>query len=526
MATKRKEIIRLLQEGVSQSDICQALHCSKRDVSAAARMFKDTGITQEALAAMSEGDVRQLLSTKELREAHYVEPDLDQISKELKRPGVTRKLLWFEYGNTSTSGGLKLYSYQQFCKIVDRHLVTTKATMRLTHEPGRVIYVDWAGDTLAVRDRVTGTDSKVYLFVACLPHSGYFYVEGFFDVTQRSWLAAHMNTFEFFGGVPSILVPDCCATATDRSPIYMTVINSTYYDFAEHYQTAVVPARVRKPRDKAMVEAAVGLVERWICAPLRDQVFFSLAELNEAIWAKMDAILAQPFQVREGSRESVFFEEERASLKPLAPTRFELAEWKKAKVGHDYHVQADYMRYSVPYQLIGEQLDVRLTTMRVELFKGGEQVTAHPRQYGRKGQCKTLPEHMPPNHRHHLSSYSPERFRRWAEAVGPACSSVIEGVLTSRPIIEQSFVPCANILGLSKKGRSELLEMACARFSERGSVATYTQIKHLMEAIKKSREVTAAPPEDAIFAVEEPEGDDDTGRTRGARYYRRQKGGA
>jgi transposase len=522
MATKRKEIARLLLEGMSQRDICCAMHCSKRDVSAVAKMVKATGISKEALAELTEQDVRQLLSPTKQREEPYVQPDLERIASELKRPGVTRKLLWYEYGNTTLGDGQKLYSYQQFCKLVDRHLLITKATMHLTHEPGRVLYVDWAGDTLSVRDRVTGADNTVYLFVACLPYSGNFYVEGFLDTKQRSWLVGHMDAFEHFGGVPAMLVPDNCATAVDRTPIYLTVINSTYYDFAEHYQSAVVPTRSRRPRDKAMVEAAVGLVERWICAPLRDQVFFSLADLNEVIWDKADKLCAQPYQVRPGSRDSVFYEEEKEFLKPLAPSRFEIAEWKTAKVAHDYHVQADYMRYSVPYALIGQRLDVRLTTGKVEVFKDGELVASHYRKFGRKGQCGTLPEHMPPNHRYYLSSYSPERFRRWAEAIGPACTRIIDGVLASRAIIEQAFVPCANILGLSKKGGSELLEAASARFLEYGTVATYTQLKHQMEAIKKSRETLPVPDDGDI---DEPDGDDTTGRTRGAGYYRRQKGG-
>jgi len=525
MATKRKEIIRLLREGVSQADICRALHCSKRDVSATARMLKDTGITGEALADLTEDDVRQLACHRDPAPTVYIEPDLERIARELKRPGVTRKLLWYEYGNTVTDSGAKLYSYQQFCKLIDRHLSQTGAVMHLRHTPGRTLFVDWAGDTLAIKDRVTGTTSKVYLFVACLPYSGYFYTEGFIDVKQTSWLDGHMNAFTFFGGVPQILVPDNCATATDRSPIYVTVINSAYYEFAEHYQTAIVPTRVRRPKDKAMVEAAVGLVERWICAPLRDQVFFSLSELNEVIWAKLSAILAQPFQVREGSRESVFFAEERAALKPVAPVRFDLPQWRHAKVAHDYHVQIDYMRYSVPYRLIKETLDVRLTSKQVELFKRGELVAVHQRLYGRKGQCSTATEHMPPNHQYHLSSYSPERFRRWATSVGSACEIVIESVLASRPIIEQAFVPCANILGLSRGGRSELLEAACARFNEFGVLASYTQIRHQMEAIRKSRETVIAPDTGSPGAVEEPAGDDTLGRTRGAGYYSRQIAG-
>jgi transposase len=173
-------------------------------------MLKQTGTPKEVLAELTEKDVRQLLSPMKPRTTAYVEPDLECIAKELKRPGVTRKLLWYEYGNTATDDKVRLYSYQQFCKIVDRHLAGTHATMHLTHEPAQTMFVDWSGDTLVVKDRVTGTQSKVYLFVACLPYSGYFYVKGFLDVKQHSWLEGHMAAFESFGGVPSIVVPDNC----------------------------------------------------------------------------------------------------------------------------------------------------------------------------------------------------------------------------------------------------------------------------------------------------------------------------
>ena len=374
---------------------------------------------------------------------------------------------------------------------------------------------------MAIKDRVTGRDIKVYLFVACLPYSGYFYVEGFLDMTQRAWLTGHAHAFEFFGGVSRVITPDNCATATDRGPTYVTQINSTYLEFAEHYQTAVIPARVRKPRDKAMVESAVGLAERWIIAPLRNQTFFSLDELQGVVSGLNEQLNSQPFQVREGSRASEFFDKERPELKDLPLQRFEASEWRTAKVAPDYHIQVDYMRYSVDYRLIKQQVDVRVTDTRVDVFtKGHEPFASHARLFGRKGQFSTLREHMPPNHAHGDSSYSPERFRRWAGAVGPATEDVIEGVLASKQIIEQAFVACANILGLAKKHGRELLEAASVRVLELGGPVSYTRMKNTMAGIKGAVPAAGGDAEGPIVDSAPA-----IGRTRDAGYYRRQKEG-
>jgi transposase len=520
MALRRKRIIEMLREGFSQSDICAALHCSKRDVSRLAKMLKDIDIGDDALAALSETELRQLASPRSEREDNYVRPDLDYICAELRKPKVTRKLLWYEYGSTTVPDGMQLYQYSQFCKLIESRLNADGAVMRIRHEPARCVFVDWAGDVLHVRDRIVGANLKVYLFVASLPYSGYTYAEGFFDLTQRSWLLAHEHAFESFGGVPYILVPDRCATAVDRSPIYVTKVNSTYMDFAEHYSTAVVPARVRRPRDKSVVEGSVGICEQWVIAALRNQVFFSLASLNEAILARVDWINERPFKEREGCRSSVF-EEERPRLKELPHTRYEHFEMKKAKVSHDYHIQVDYMRYSVDYHLIGQWVDVRVSDSTVRVYHGGVLAAEHTRLYGRRSQFSTLREHMPPNHQHYDSAWSPERFTKWAENIGPATSAVIAAVLGSRPIVEQTFVSCANILGLAKKGRSKLLEAACGRVAGNGVVATsYTQVRNLMEAIRKAEDVLAGD-EDVV----EGGAADPIGRTRGAEYYRRHRDG-
>jgi len=249
MATKRKDVIRLLGQGLSQNEVCSALRCSKRDVSAMARFLKETSLQDEALADLSEADLRQLATNAEERESDYMQPDWDYLAQELTRPGMTRKLLWYEYGNTTVPEGKQLYQYSQFSALISANSAISSATARIIHKPGRTVFVDWAGGTLAIKDRITGSIATVYLFVACLPSSDYFYVEGFLDLTQRSWIADHIHAFEYFGGVPVVVTPDRCATAVDRTPIYVTKINETYNDFIEYYGAAVLPTRSARPRD-------------------------------------------------------------------------------------------------------------------------------------------------------------------------------------------------------------------------------------------------------------------------------------
>ena len=409
-----------------------------------------------------------------------------------------------------------LYQYTQFCERFARFAAHTKATMHLDHEPARACFVDWAGDTLTVTDKITGREHKAYFFVACLPYSGYVYTAVYPDTKQRSWLDGHMNAFEYFGGVPGVLVPDNCKTAVNKTNIYLTEINQTYYEFAEHYESAVVPARSGKPRDKAAVETGVGVVERWVMAPLRNERFFSFDELAEAITPLLDAVNDRAFQQREGSRTKVFYEKERNLLKDLPQTRFEVSEWKVVKINHNYHARIDKQNYSVDYRHIGCRLDARITDSQVRIYKDGTEVACHKRLYGQMGQYSTDKAHMPPNHRYHLSSYSPERFERWAASIGPETQALIKRVLGSKPIMEQTFVPAANILGLARKDDAQLLERACEHLNEYGNIGSYTQIKNLMAALKKADSL-----QDVAPAQQVEDGITDGGRTRGSDYYRR-----
>lgn len=511
---KEKEILRLHFEGLPQRDICIALKSGHSTVSRLIAAARESGITWEAVSVMDDADIRDLLLPRDSRSQSFAQPDFERLAKELLLPGVTRKLLWHEYSTNITATDIAPYGYAQFCRLFDRYLRVNGATMRLNHEPGQRMFVDWAGSCFEVLDSVTGTTLKAWLFVACLPYSAIIFARAFFDTKQASWMEGHMAAFEYFGGVPYIVVPDNCATATDRSSIYLTVINEQYYEFISYYQSAVVPARVRKANDKALVESAVLICERNILAPLRHERFFSLTELNDAIAEKLDAINDTPFQRRDGSRRSVFELEEKDCLKPLPPERYEKAEYKQVKVSADYHVSIETMRYSVPSRLIGETLSARITASAVCLYKGYEEVAAHKRLYGKKGQYSTVREHMPKKHQEADITWTPERFERWADEIGESTALVVRSILSSKSIVEQAFVPCLNILGLAKKGRRELLESACRQIIERGGYPTYTLIKNTMAALKASGTTQQS--------VEEVNAFDrlgDAGYVRGADFY-------
>ena len=265
MASER-EILRLHFDGMSQREICAALKVGHTRVSGLVKAARALEIGWEAVGIMGDDDIRDLLLPKATRDNKYAQPDFERLAKELMRPGVTRKLLWSTYCSNITDKETPPYQYSQFCLLFDEYLTTSKATMRLVHEPARRCFIDWAGLCATVWDEILGSAHKAYLFVACLPYSAYMFVHAFPNMEQRYWLEGHMLAFEAFGGVPAILTPDNCATATDRAPIYTTLINETYRDFATYYQSAVVPARVRRSNDKALVESSVLIAERQILA--------------------------------------------------------------------------------------------------------------------------------------------------------------------------------------------------------------------------------------------------------------------
>jgi transposase len=525
MANKT-DIMRLLAKGVGQSDVALRLRCSKTTVSKCAQILKERDFNAAALTELDEASIRQSYFARPERvpDEEYVTPDFESICKRIEsNRKLTLKEVWIQYSSNEPCGK-KLYSYSQFCRLLREWGKKTSTTTRMRFVAGQVAYIDWAGDTGFTTSRTTGRKQKVYLFVVCLPYSDIIYAEGFYSLAQEQWLEGHMNAFEYYGGVPNVLVPDNCSTAVDRTPTFVTVINQTYFDFADFYGTAVDPARVGRPRDKNLVESAVNLVEQWIIASLAEDTFYTLEEYNAEVRRKIDWLNDRDFQQKDGSRRSVFEDEERECLNPLPASRFEISHWTKATLAPDCHIRVDYMRYSAPYQLVGKRLDVRLTSSVVDIIDDGVVVASHRRKYGKKGQFSTEPTHMASTWGALDNPWNPKRFERWADNVGPNAREAIDRILASRTIIEQAFVPCQNVLGLAKTYGRVLLEQGCLAVVSSGPAApTYTAVKNAIISIKRDGAAANSP-----VKLDSPKPDKlgPGGRTRGAEHYRHSdKGG-
>ncbi len=402
-------------------------------------------------------------------------PDWAVIHKELKRKGVTLSLLWHEYKTSNPDG----YQYSWFCHQYADWLGKIDVVMRQEHRAGEKLFVDYAGQTMEVVDQLSGETKTAQIFVAVLGASNYTFAEATWSQGLPDWIGSHTRAFDFFGGVPEVLVPDNLKSGVRKACYYEPDINPTYQDLANHYNTVVLPARVREPRDKAKAETGVQIVERWILAKLRNHTFFSLAELNQAISKLLSELNAKGFQKLPGSRKSVFEELDRPALKPLPPNQYLFSEWKKATVNIDYHVEVGGHYYSVPYQLVKKKVDVRLTTATVECLYKSKRVAGHKRSY-QKGRHTTVKEHMPPRHQKYLE-WSPERFARWAEKVGPQAVLLTEKILASRPYPQQAYRSLLGILRLEKSYTTERLEAACARALAIGATS-YRSVESILKS--------------------------------------------
>ena len=375
----------------------------------------------------------------------------------LRRKGVTLFLLWQEYRETHPKG----YQYSWFCEYYRTWRGKLDVVMRQDHRAGEKLFVDYAGQTMAVVDPDTGEIREAQIFVAVLGASNYTYAEATWTQGLPDWIASHRRTFVFFDGVPELVVPDNLRAGVSKAHRYEPDTNPTYQDMAAHYGVAVLPARVRRPRDKAKVEAGVLVVERWILAALRHRTFFSLAELNAAIRALLENLNARAFKKLPGSRRAHFEALDKPALQPLPTEPYVYAEWKKVRVHIDYHVAVDHHYYSVPHALIKKQLDVRITQHIIECFYRGTRVASHRRSH-QKGRHTTLPAHMPEAHRQ-AGEWSPERLTHWAAKTGPGTEKLILSVLVSRKHPQQAYRACLGILRLGKAYGDGRLEAACRR---------------------------------------------------------------
>lgn len=469
---KIREILRLKHEAkLSHGKIASALGISKGVVTKYISLAQVRGVA----CPLPEDDasLKSLLSTLR-KPTGKVDPDWFQIHTELKRKGVTIQLLWEEYVATH---GTAAYQYSRFCDLYRQWRQQQKRSMRQQHFAGDKLFIDYCGPTIGVVDGATGEIRSAQIFVAVLGASNYTYAEATWSQGLPDWISSHVRTFEFFGGVTQLLVPDNLKSAVSKADRYAPEVNTTYAELARHYGTTVLPTRPRKPKDKAKVEVAVQVVERWILARLRHHTFFCLSELNTAIRQLLQEMNARPLQRQKVSRWDLFETLDRPALRPLPSTPYEYAQWKKAKASIDYHIEFNRRLYSVPHALVGEVVELRITATLITVLHRGKQVALHQRHGS--GRFSTQPHHMPESHRRH-SEWSPHRFLSWARNIGPATHTVVRHQLENRPHPEHGYRACLGILHQVRHYGNERLERACVQAVKIGS-PTYKSIASILK---------------------------------------------
>lgn len=504
---KTKELLRLHSLGLTQHQIARSCAIAQSTVSAYLKAADAAGIRWPEIAEWDDARIEQALypdpAAKPARMQHPP-PDFAVVHQQLQaNKHVTLHLLWQEYRDLNPDG----YRYSRFCELYGRWRAKQNVVLRQQHRAGEKLFVDYAGDTIPVYDSAAGEVRQAAIFVAVLGASSYTYAEATWTQTLPDWIGAHIRTFEFLGGLPEIVVPDNAKTGVNKACRYEPDLNRTYQEMASHYGVAVVPARPAKPRDKAKVEAGVLLVERWIMAAMRKRTFLSLAELNQAIAELLVRLNERPFRKREGSRRSLFDAIDRPVLRPLPAERYDFGQWQTARVNIDYHVEHGRHYYSVPYQLTGEQVEVRASAATVEIFHRGVRVASH-RRSTMAYKATTAPEHRPKAHQRHLE-WTPSRLIEWAQTVGPATAELFEKIMAAKPHPEMGFRSCLGVFGLGKQYSLTRVE-AAARRAVALRACSYQSVKSILE-----RELDRLPPE----APPEERRSVDHPNIRGAEYF-------
>ena len=481
---KIREILRLHHAGLSGRQIAASLQVSRAVVAKTLARAEAAGVSWPT--DLSDRTLEnRLYATTSLQKPRKAVPDWSYINQELSRKGVSLQLLWQEYKTNHPDG----YHYSWFCELYHVWSQKLDVVLRQHHKAAEKLFVDYAGHTMPVINPETGEISEAQIFVAVLGASNYTYVEATASQSLQDWILSHKRALEFFGGVPEIIVPDNLKSGVSKAHRYEPDLNPTYQDLATHYNCAVIPARVGKPRDKAKVESGVQVVSRWILARLRDHSFFSLYELNAAIEELLTQYNGQPFQKLPGSRRSRFEELDKPALKPLPVHPYVFARWKKARVHMDYHVEIEGHYYSVPYEHVRQQIDVRITELTVECFFKGIRIASHQRSL-RKGQHSTVHAHMPEKHRA-VAGWSRERLQKWAARSGPYTEALIEQVIASRTHPQQGYRSCLGILRLGDSYGSDRLEAAARRAIAIGATSYRSMASILKNGLDK-KEIPAA----------------------------------
>ena len=471
-----RQMLRLARDGVSAREIGRTLGVARSTVQDNLKRAEAAGLGWPLPAEITDAVLESRLFARAgvtPGARRRLEPDWSSLVREVKRPGVNLMVLWEEYRDVHPEG----YGYSRFCDLFREFERRLSPVMRQHHAAGDKAFVDYSGKKVPIVDPATGVVRKAEIFVAVLGASSLTYAEATWTQTLPDWIGAHVRLFRFLDGVPRLVVPDNLKSGIHKASFYDPEINRSYGMMAAHYGVGVLPARPRKPRDKAKVEAGVRFAQTYILGRLRRQTFFSLAECNAAIATAVERINAHVMRRLGVSRRELFESIERPALRPLPADDYEYAEWRLARVNLDYHVEAAGFLYSVPHALIRQQVDVRLTARTVEIFHRGQRVAAHERRHGGR-RHGTDPDHMPSSHRRY-AEWTPERFRRWGRSIGPETEGLVIAVLSYRPHPEQGFRTCLGILRLFRGLDSTRAEAVSARAVAIGAL-TYKSIASIL----------------------------------------------
>jgi len=475
---KIREVLRLKFDcALSGHRIAQSCQISRSTVADYLCRFEKAGLSWPLPEDLSEEELEKKLFPAVANEPSAKPlPDFEYIYQELKthkKFNLTLDLLWREYKEQYPEG----YQYTQFSVLYRRWHKKLDYSMRQDHRGGEKLFVDY-GEGLSLIDAETNEPIKTQLFVAVWGASNYTYAEATLTQQLPDWIGSHVRAFEYFGCLPKIVVPDCLRSAVSRACRYEPDLNPTYAEMASHYGICVLPARPAHPKDKAKVETGVLIAKRWILAVLRHRMFYSLAELNGQIHELLERLNSRALRKLNKSRRELFELFDRPNALGLPEKPYEYAEWKLASVNIDYHIEIDQHYYSVPFRLVRDKLDVRLTAHTVEAFQKGQRVVCHVRSFI-PHRHSTLKEHMPPAHQNYLE-WTPSRIVSWAQKTGPATAELIKRIIDSRTHPEQAYRSCLGILRLEKHYAKERLENGCLR-ALRFGVLSFKALRNILD---------------------------------------------
>lgn len=507
-----RQILEMNAEGRSLRSIAAMTRHSRQKITEVIRLAEKRGLECPLYEDMTDTWIEDFLYPEKKLEAsgrHII--NFDYLHNELAKPHVTLTLLHEEYVRQAENQRKIPYAYRTFTEHYHQYAQKYKATLRIRRKPGEILEVDWAGSPLFIIDPDTGEKVKVYVFVAVLPCSQLAYVEGALSMDLHSWITLHKNTFKYMGGAAKILVPDNLKTGVTKHTSKELIINKTYEEMARHYGSVVMPARVRAPKDKASAESSVNTVSTWIIAALRNAQCFTLEEINQEIWKKLEELNNRPFTKREGSRWSAFMEEEKFALSPLPAKPYAMSEWRSAKVQPDYHISVKSMFYSVPYAYIGKQVDVKVSDEAIEVYFNHIRIASHQTLYGKFGQHSTVDDHMPDHHKLYIEQ-TPEEAIQWATNIGEYTLRVVKFLLASYDVEKQALKSIFALKKLERKYSVYEIERACRMVSE---ITNRPTVKSIQTLVKNNQKSDA----EKELTQESKNVDRQYGFTRGAAYF-------